>query len=58
MWATIAYIAFALFALFLMLSAWGLFNNYLSFDGKYSPWYMKVLGTALFEDGVTMFIKL
>lgn len=48
MWANIAYAAFALFALFLMLSAWGVFNNYLSFDGKYSPIYMKLLGTALF----------
>ncbi len=48
MWANIAYVAFALLALFLMLSAWGVFNNYLSFDGKYSPWYMKVVGTLLF----------
>ena len=48
MWANILYVAFALLALFLMLSAWGVFNNYLSFDGKYSPIYMKLLGTALF----------
>jgi len=48
MWANIGYVAFALFVLWLMLSAWGLFDNYLSFDGKYSPIYMKLLGTALF----------
>jgi len=48
MWANILYVAFALFTLWLMLSAWGLFNNYLSFDGKYSPIYMKLLGSALF----------
>jgi hypothetical protein len=37
--------------LFLILSAYGVFNpesNYLSFDARYSPWYMKALGTIVY----------
>lgn len=48
LWANIFYVALGLLTLWLMLSAWGLFDNYLSFDGKYSPLHMKIGGTLLF----------
>lgn len=31
--------------LFLVLSSYGLFNNFISFDAKYSPLFMKIIGS-------------
>lgn len=46
-------VAIAAIALgYLILSSYGLFNSYVSYDAKFSPWYMKVIGTIVLAAAV------
>lgn len=46
-------VAIAAIALgYLILSSYGLFNSYVSYDAGFSPWYMKVIGTIILAAAV------
>ena len=44
---TILVVAVSLVTGYLILSSYGLFNSYVSYDAQFSPWYMKVIGTII-----------
>jgi hypothetical protein len=46
-WITIGAIFGLGLIAFLLLSTYGVFNNYISYDARFSPWYMKVIGTII-----------